>query len=77
METLTVVTPAGAVSQIVGAGIDGFAGGPKWSPDGSHVLFSMTPPEDHSAVYMATANGMDVTQITVSDLPEEAQAWLP
>jgi hypothetical protein len=75
--TLTVVTPDGERSPIVGDGIDGFAMGGLWSPDGSHLLFSMSLEGDQFDVYTAAADGSDLNPVVDSGLLEESAYWLP
>jgi WD40 repeat protein len=74
---LIVVTPDGDDSPIEGDGLKGHSLGAVWSLDGSHILFSMRLEGDQFDVYMAAADGSDLTRITDSDLLEEATNWLP
>ena len=74
---LHFVTLDGESSPLVGDGIDGYAMGGLWSPDGSHVLFSMALEGDQFDVYTAAADGSDLTRIVDSDLLEESAYWLP
>ena len=74
---LQFVTLDGESSPLVGDGIDGYAMGGLWSPDGTHVLFSMALEGDHFDVYTAAADGSALTRITDSDLLEESAYWLP
>ncbi len=74
---LVIVTLDGAASPFVGEGIGGVAAGGSWSPDGSHILFSMTLDDDQWDVYVAAADGSNLTRITGSELVEEAGIWLP
>ena len=67
----------GTSSPLVGDGIDGYAMGGLWSPDGSHVLFSMAFEGQRSDVYTAAADGSDLTRVVGSDLLEESAYWLP
>ncbi len=74
---LHLVTLDGRSSPLIGDGIDGYAMGGLWSPDGSHVLFSMALEGDQFDVYTAAADGSDLTRIVDSDLLEESAYWLP
>lgn len=74
---LHFVTLDGESSSLVGDGIDGYAMGGLWSPDGSHVLFSMALEDDRFDVYTAAADGSDLTRIVDSGLLEESANWLP
>ncbi|HEX6401126.1 MAG TPA: hypothetical protein VF108_11765 [Actinomycetota bacterium] len=67
----------GTSSPLVGDGIDGYAMGGLWSPDGSHVLFSMAFEGQRSDVYTAAADGSDLTRVAGTDLLEESAYWLP
>ena len=74
---LHFVTLDGESLPLVGDGIDGYAMGGLWSPDGSHVLFSMSLEDDRFDVYTAAADGADLTRIVDTDLLEESANWLP
>ena len=74
---LRFVTLDGESSPLVGDGIDGYAMGGLWSPDGSHVLFSMALEDQRFDVYIAAADGSDLTQIAGTGLLEESAYWLP
>ena len=74
---LHFVTLDGASSPLVGDGIDGFAMGGLWSPDGSRVLFSMRLEGQEFDVYTAAVDGSELTTIADSDLLEESAYWLP
>ncbi len=74
---LVMVALDGASSPFVGEGIGGFAAGGTWSPDGSHILFSMTFEGAQWDVYVAAADGSNLTRITDSPLIEEGGIWLP
>ena len=72
-----LVSPNGTSSSFTGEGIDGYASGAIWSPDGTCILFSMALEGEQFDVYSAAADGSDLTRITDSELLEEALAWLP
>jgi Tol biopolymer transport system component len=74
---LRFVTLDGESSPLAGDGIDGYAVGGVLSPDGSHILFSMRREGQEFDVYAAAIDGSQLTQITDSDLLEEAGDWLP
>jgi Tol biopolymer transport system component len=74
---LRFVTLDGESSPLVGDGIDGYAMGGLWSPDGSHVLFSMALEDQQFDVYTASADGSDLTHVADSELLEESANWLP
>ena len=74
---LHFVTLDGETSRLVGDGISGFAMGGLWSPDGSHVLFSMSLEDQQFDVYTAAADGSALTPIADSELLEESAYWLP
>ena len=75
---LTVVTPDGESSPIIVDGMDGFAIGGLWSPDGLHILFSMSPEDDRFDVYTAAADGSGPHACRAfRDLLEESAYWLP
>jgi hypothetical protein len=75
---LSTVTLAGETTPIEGGGLDGYAWGAVWSPDGAQILFSMSVGDPNDAdVYTAAADGSDLHQITDSQLLEEAANWLP
>ena len=74
---MVTVTPSSESSPLVGDGIDGIALGGTWSLDGSHILFSMTFEGDQWDVYVAAADGSNLTRITDSELIEEGSIWLP
>ncbi len=74
---LHFVTLEGASSPLVGDGIDGYAMGGLWSPNGSHVLFSMKREDDNFDVYTAAADGSGLTRVAGTDLLEESAYWLP
>lgn len=74
---LHFVTLDGASSPLAGDGIGRYAMGGLWSPDGSHVLFSMALEDDRFDVYTAAADGSELTPIADSDLLEESAYWLP
>jgi Tol biopolymer transport system component len=63
-------------SPIEGDGPDGYSQGALWSPDGSHILFSMTLEADDFDVYTVATDGSDLNRIIDSDLLEEAANWL-
>jgi hypothetical protein len=73
---LHFVTLDGESSRLAGDGISGFAMGGLWSPDGSHVLFSMSLEDQQFDVYTAAADGSGLTPIADSDLLEESAYWL-
>jgi WD40-like Beta Propeller Repeat len=75
--TLRFVTLDGTSSRLEGDGIGGFAMGGLWSPDGSHVLFSMSFEDQQFDVYTAAADGSGLTPIADSELLEESAYWLP
>ena len=75
--TLHFVTLDGESSPLVGDGIDGYAMGGLWSPDGSQVLFSMTLEADDFDVYIAAADGSDLMRVADTELLEESAYWLP
>jgi hypothetical protein len=74
---LHFVTLDGESSRLAGEGITGFAMGGLWSPDGSHVLFSMTLEDEQFDVYTAAADGSGLTPIADSERLEESAYWLP
>ena len=74
---LHFVTLDGETSRLAGDGIGGFAMGGLWSPDGSHVLFSMALEDQQFDVYTAAADGSGLTPIADSELLEESAYWLP
>ena len=74
---MVTVTPSSESSPLIGDGIHGFALGGTWSLDGSHILFSMTFEGDQWDVYVAAADGSNLTRITDSELIEEGSIWLP
>jgi hypothetical protein len=74
---LHFVTLDGESSRLVGDGIGGFAMGGLWSPDGSHVLFSMSLEDQQFDVYTAAVDGSGLTPIADTELLEESAYWLP
>jgi len=72
---ILLVSPDGGSSTF--PGLEGFASGPTWSSDGSHIMFSMTLEGEQFDVYTVAADGTELTRITDSDLLEEAVVWLP
>jgi WD40-like Beta Propeller Repeat len=74
---LHFVTLDGETSRLAGDGISGFAMGGLWSPDGSHVLFSMALEDQQFDVYTAAADGSGLTAIADSEVLEESAYWLP
>jgi hypothetical protein len=74
---LHFVTLDGGSVRLTGEGIGGFAMGGLWSPDGSHVLFSMTLEGQQFDVYTAAADGSGLTPIADSEILEESANWLP
>ena len=76
---LRLVTPDGVgVSSIALGGPPGVATTPTWSPDGAYILFSLyglaTGTTD---LYVAHADGSDVTRITTTPDSEEFASWGP
>lgn len=74
---LHFVTLDGETSRLAGDGISGFAMGGLWSPDGSHVLFSMSLEDEQFDVYIAAKDGSGLTAIADSEVLEESAYWLP
>jgi Tol biopolymer transport system component len=76
--TLMLMDAEGGKSRAVlaGDGLDGYSQGALWSPDGSHILFSMTLEADDFDVYTVATDGSDLNRIIDSDLLEEAANWL-
>jgi Tol biopolymer transport system component len=75
--TLLMVSPDGEGTPFSGDGIDGYAWGAVWSPDGTRLLFSMAPEGgDSSAAFIAARDGSDLVRITDPGGYEEADAWL-
>ncbi|HYJ60831.1 MAG TPA: hypothetical protein VE032_05125 [Actinomycetota bacterium] len=74
---LLMVSPEGEGTPLSGDGIDGYAWGAAWSPDGARLLFSMVPAGgDASAAFIAARDGSDLVRITDPGDYEEADAWL-
>jgi Tol biopolymer transport system component len=45
------------------------AGGPNWSPDGSHITFASNSARPQSSIYVMRANGTRVTRLATSKWP--------